>query len=101
MTLADRSNYPEAVILETLTGKRKNGKIKCNARRRTTFYSCSTWCIRRDDVRQILNHALGKKRYQQQRDQIDHLDHRIDGGARRVFIGIAHGITGNGGVVGR
>ena len=33
---------------------------------------------------------------QEQRDDVEDLDHRVDRGARRVFVGIADGVAGNG-----
>jgi hypothetical protein len=42
---------------------------------------------------------LKEDRNDQNRENIDNLDHRIDGRACGIFIRIAHGITGNGRLV--
>ena len=37
---------------------------------------------------------LDQERDHQQRDDVDDLDHRVDGGARRVFVRVADGVAG-------
>ena len=40
------------------------------------------------------------RREHQQRDDVGDLDHRVHGGARRVLVGVADGVAGDGGLVG-
>ena len=41
-----------------------------------------------------------EERDDQNGHDVDHFDHRIDGGTGGVLVGIAHGVAGNGGLVG-
>src|SRR5205823_2402939 len=44
--------------------------------------------------------TLDEQRHDQERDNVDDLDHRIDGGARRIFVGVADRVAGDGSPMG-
>src|SRR5919199_5061171 len=44
----------------------------------------------------LLVRPSGEDRKQQQRDDVDDLDHRVDGGTGRVLVGVADRVAGHG-----